>query len=224
MKHIVLSIVVVALFIQVLQAQEYTYLPSLKDQLLYGPLELQIDSLPQAPKRKLLPDNMSFMEKGLWGEDGIFRSIGLAAPLTPESRKSELALRRTMLTAHQIGGFVTLWSMITAVYFGQLLINNGDRGYRKNHQIFVTTTIISYSATGLLAVLSPPPMIRRNEMSTTTIHKTLAWVHFAGMVLTPIIGLSVKRHGTISDVAHFHQASAYITTAALATSLIIITF
>jgi hypothetical protein len=67
-------------------------------------------------------------------------------------------------------------------------------------------------------------MIRRNEMSTTTIHKTLAWVHFAGMVLTPIIGLSVKRHGTISDVAHFHQASAYITTAALATSLIIITF
>ena len=224
MKHIVLSIVVVALFIQVLQAQEYTYLPSLKDQLLYGPLELQIDSLPQSPKRKLLPDNMSFMEKGLWGEDGIFRSIGLAAPLTPESRKSELALRRTMLTAHQIGGFVTLWSMITAVYFGQLLINNGDRGYRKNHQIFVTTTIISYSATGLLAVLSPPPMIRRNEMSTTTIHKTLAWVHFAGMVLTPIIGLSVKRHGTISDVAHFHQASAYITTAALATSLIIITF
>ena len=224
MKHIVLTIIVVVFSIQLLQAQEYTYMPDLKDQLLYGPLELQTDSLPQAPKRNLLPDNMSFVEKGLWGENGLFRSTGLASPLTPESRKSELALRRTMLTAHQIGGFVTLWSMITAVYFGQLLINNGDRGYRKNHQIFVTTTIISYSATGLLAVLSPPPMIRRNEASTITIHKTLAWVHFAGMVLTPIIGLSVKRHGTINDVAHFHQAAAYITTAALATSLIIITF
>jgi hypothetical protein len=143
MKHIVLTIIVAVFSLELLQAQEYAYVPDLKDQLIYGPLELQIDSLPQAPKRKLLPDNMSYMEKGLWGENGIFRSTGLASPLTPESRKSELSLRRTMLIAHQIGGFVTLGSMITACYFGQLLINNGDRGYRKNHQIFVTTTIIS---------------------------------------------------------------------------------
>ncbi|MCX6121651.1 MAG: hypothetical protein NTX44_08535 [Ignavibacteriales bacterium] len=224
MKHIVLSIVVALFSIQVLQAQEYTYLPDLKDQLLYGgPLELQTDSLPQIPKRKLLPDNMSFMEKGLWGENGFFRSAGLAAPLTPESRKSELALRRTMLVAHQIGGFVTLGSMITAAYFGQKLID-GNYGYRRNHQYAVTATIISYSATGLLAVLSPPPMIRRNEMSTTTIHKTLAWVHFAGMVLTPILGASIGRNATTSQKAHFHQVSAYITTAALAASLIVITF
>jgi hypothetical protein len=223
MKYFIFSIAVVLLSIQ-MQAQEYTYVPDLKDQLLYGgPLELQIDSLPQVPKRKLLPDNMSFMEKGLWGDNGIFRSTGLAAPLTPETRKSELALRRTMLTAHQIGGFVTLGSMITAVYFGQLVLD-GNYGYHRNHQYAVTATIISYSATGLLAVLSPPPLIRRSEMSTTTIHKTLAWVHFAGMVLTPILGAAVKRQGTASDVAHFHQVSAYITTAALAASLIVITF
>jgi uncharacterized membrane protein len=128
-----------------------------------------------------------------------------------------------MLVAHQIGGFVTLGSMITAAYFGQKLID-GNYGYRRNHKYAVTATIISYSATGLLAVLSPPPMIRRNEMSTTTIHKTLAWVHFAGMVLTPILGASIGRNATTSQKAHFHQVSAYITTAALAASLIVITF
>lgn len=198
-------------------------LPSVKD-ALFAPLpEMETDSLPLIMKPRLLPDNISFMEKGLWGEDGLFRKMGLAAPLTPESRKSELSLRRTMLVAHQIGGFVTLWSMITAIYFGQKILN-GDRGYVTNHKIFVATTIASYSVTGLLAVLSPPPLIRRDETSTITIHKTLAWVHFTGMVLTPILGSMISRRATDSQLAHFHQISAYTTATALAASLIVVTF
>ncbi|RPI05351.1 MAG: hypothetical protein EHM64_06835 [Ignavibacteriae bacterium] len=223
MNYSVVAFILIIFVAQNVFAQEYTYIPDLKNQLIYGPLQLQDDSLPPIPKRRLLPENMSFMEKDLWGEDGVFRTMGLAAPLTPESRKRELTLRRTMLTAHQIGGFVTLSSMIMAVYFGQQVID-GKYGYRRNHSLFVTTTIISYSATGLLAVLSPPPVIRRNEISTTTIHKTLAWVHFAGMVLTPILGMSIGRHATTSQIAHFHQASGYITTAALAASLLVVTF
>ncbi|HVN48685.1 MAG TPA: hypothetical protein VMU30_07675 [Bacteroidota bacterium] len=181
------------------------------------------DSLPMMVKPRLLPENISFMEKGLWGEDGLFRTTGIASPLTPESRKSELSLRRTMLVAHQIGGFVTLGCMISAIYFGQKILN-GDRGYVTNHKIFVTATITSYSLTGLLAVLSPPPLIRRNESSTITIHKTLAWVHFTGMVLTPILGSMISRRATDSQIAHFHQISAYTTATALAASLIVITF
>jgi len=174
-------------------------------------------------KRKLLPDNMSFMEKGLWGEDGVMRKIGIASPLTPEVRKSELSLRRTMLTAHQIGGFTTLALMGTAAYFGQQIIN-GHNQYRGDHQTFVTATIISYGITGLLAILSPPPLIRRNEVSTTTIHKTLAWVHFAGMIVTPILGSMINRHASYDQRAHVHQVAAYITTATLALSMIVITF
>jgi hypothetical protein len=217
---------VIIICIQDLQAQEFASQPSLRDQLLYGPPDTPFDSLSQPPKRKLIPTNASFMEKFLWDEDGFFRNIGLASSLTPEVRKSELSLRRNMLTAHLIGGFVTLGSMITTCYYGQKMIDDGGklRSNRSNHQLFVTVTIASYSATGLLAVLSPPPMIRRDEISTTTIHKTLAWVHFLGMVVTPIIGASIHRHATTSQIAHFHQASAYITTAALAASLIVITF
>lgn len=213
----------VMLEINTVQAQEYASLPSVRSALLAPLPVIENDSLPLMMKPRLLPEKISFMEKGLWGENGLFRTLGIAAPLTPESRKSELSLRRTMLTAHQIGGFVTLGSMITAAYFGQKIID-GDRGYVTNHKIFVTTTIISYSATGLLAVLSPPPMIRRDEASTTTLHKTLAWVHFTGMILTPILGSMISKRATDSQVAHFHQISAYTTTAALAASLIVITF
>ena len=225
MKFYLLCAIVI-ICMQNLQAQEFAFQPSLRDQLLYGPADSPLDSLPHPPQRKLMPTNASFMEKYLWDEDGLFRNIGLASPLTPEVRKSELSLRRNMLTAHLIGGFVTLGSMITTCYYGQKMIDDGGklRSNRSNHQLFVTVTIASYSATGLLAVLSPPPMIRRDEISTTTIHKTLAWVHFLGMVITPIIGASLHHHATTTQIVHFHQASAYITTAALAASLIVITF
>ena len=45
------------------------------------------DSVIAPPKRRLMPENLSIMERGVWGENGIFRSIGLVAPLTPDERK-----------------------------------------------------------------------------------------------------------------------------------------
>ena len=183
------------------------------------------DTLQSPPQRRLLPDKLSFVERGLWDETGLMRKIGLTGPLTPESRKRELVARRTMLTIHQIGGFVTLGLMSSAAYTGQQVLN-GRRQFRHWHQGLVAGTIASYSVTGLLAVLSPPPLIRRDEVSTTTIHKTLAWVHFLGMVVTPILGATLHRTRTLNydQTARFHQVSAYVTTAALATSLIVITF
>jgi hypothetical protein len=205
-----------------IQATEFIGNTGFYDRTVGMPDSVITDSFPHPAKRKLLPDNMSFMERGLWGENGLFRKIGIVSDLTPESRKHELAVRRTMLTAHQIGGFLALGSMMTACYFGQRILD-GNPGYRSNHQLAVTASIITYSATGLLAILSPPPLIRRDEVSTTTIHKTLAWVHFAGMVLTPILGSMIGHH-TYDQQAHFHQISAYITTAAMAASMITVTF
>jgi hypothetical protein len=184
------------------------------------------DSLPPPVKPRLLPENTSFMERGLWGESGILRDLGIASPLTPEVRKHELDVRRTMLTMHQIGGFVTLGSMLATVYFGQKYLDRGQRGDLDMHETFVATTIASYSATALLAVLSPPPLIRREgEISTTTIHKTLAWIHAAGMIVTPLLGAAIHRRGaSYYDQARYHQIAAYITTAVFAASMIIITF
>ncbi len=189
-----------------------------------------VDTIPAAPPPamqrsapKLLPDNISFMERTLWGEHGLFRSVGLASPLSVESRRSELSLRRTMLTAHQIGGYVTLGMMGTAIYFGQKVLD-GRNDLRGTHKTFVAATIGAYSLTALLSVLSPPPLIRRDEFSTTTLHKTLAWVHFAGMVVTPILGSMINRHADYYTRAHTHQVAAYITGATLALSMVVMTF
>ena len=178
------------------------------------------------PKRKLLPDNMSWLERDLWGENGLVRSIAIASPLTPEVRKGELQVRRTMLTMHQIGGFLTVGLIGTTLYYGQMSLSNPQiRSYRSSHQTFVTLSIFSYGATGALAILSPPPLIRRDdETSTTTIHKMLAWVHFAGMVVTPILGASLKRSFQYDKLARYHQISGYITGGTLLASLIIVTF
>ncbi len=176
-------------------------------------------------KLKLLPDNMSWFERTMWGEDGVLRSVGIASPLTPEVRKSELGVRRTMLTMHQIGGFVTLGLMAGAVVYGQRYLDNFQRNDRSLHQTFVTATIVSYGLTAALAAFSPPPFIRRNEISTTSIHKTLAWIHFAGMIVTPILGSMINRRGTdFLAQARLHQVSAYITTAVFTAAMVVMTF
>jgi len=184
-----------------------------------------LSSLDLTVKPKLLPDKMSFMEKFLWNDNGLMRKVGIAGPLSPESRRNELQARRTMLSVHQITGLATLGFMVTADYFGQRVLN-GRLDLSGTHKTFVALTIGSYAVTGLLAILSPPPAIRRaNEESTTSIHKTLAWIHFAGMILTPILGsLIVKHHVLDINKAHFHQVSAYLTTAVFAASVIVLTF
>ncbi|HEY6952895.1 MAG TPA: hypothetical protein VI758_10840 [Bacteroidota bacterium] len=207
---------------------------AIDEQTLANAQSARLDSLPPTVVRRLLPENISFMEKTVWGENGFLRSAGIAAPLTPEVRKSELGIRRAMLSTHQIGGFVTLASMLAAVYYGQKSLNDPNSGthldpYRSKHQLFVTTTIVTYSATGLLAILAPPPMIRRNEFSTTTLHKTLAWVHVIGMIVTPILGGTVLKRGPIGryldiNQARYHQISAYATTAVFMASMITVTF
>ncbi len=232
------TITLAAVFLTVLQTAETQPSISQFDIDLQSRIDLsstRVDSLPPSVVRRLMPENISFVERGLWGEDGILRSTGIAAPLTPQSRRSELKLRRTMLVMHQIGGFLTLGSMLAALYYGQKSLldpNSGQRSdpYRSKHQFFVATTIALYSGTGALAVLSPPPLIRRdNETSTTTIHKALAWVHFTGMVITPILGGTVLKRGPIGryvdlNQARFHQISGYVTAAALAAAMISVTF
>lgn len=183
-----------------------------------------------AMKDPLLPAIMSPGEKLMWGKNGLMRKIG-AFPLTEESREREMSLRRTMLTVHEIGGFITLASMLTTVVYGQLTLN-GHLSLGETHQAWATATIISYFTTASLSLLSPPPMVRRNEWNTVSIHKGLAFVHFTGMILTPLLadGIEMEERGSASqekinrDKAHIHQVSGYITTATFAAAMMVITF
>jgi hypothetical protein len=192
---------------------------------------VQPDTLPVSVVRRprLQPENLGFFERNLWSENGLFRTMGIAAPLTPESRKSELNLRRTMLVAHETSGFVTLGLMLTTLVYGQKVINqindpSPSLSLRRTHIGFADATIATYSLTALLSLLSPPPVIRRDEMSTLSYHRALAWIHVTGIIITPIIAsLAMRRGASYESTLRIHQVSGYITTTAFAASMIVIT-
>lgn len=179
----------------------------------------------------LLPEILSPGERLMWGEHGLMRKIG-AFPLTEEGRERELGLRRTMLTVHELAGFATLAAMLTTVTYGQLTLN-GHTSLGETHRTWAYATIGSYFFTAAMSLLSPPPMIRRKEWSTISVHKGLALIHFSGMILTPLLakGLALHERGSGAsgekidrDKAHIHQISGYITTAAFAGAMIAVTF
>lgn len=188
------------------------------------------DSITESSARRLLPENMSWMENFLWGVHGIFRS----GELTPQKRKSELTLRRTMLTWHQRLGIATWFLMGTTVLAGQLTLN-GNRKYRDWHSPLAEATIIGYSATALLAILSPPPLVRRSgEHDTVFWHKLLAFVHAAGMIALPILANNIVSRSRFNGIrgperfntarARAHQVTAYVTYAAFTASIVTIFF
>ncbi len=170
---------------------------------------------------QLLPERISFMEKFLWGKNGAFRKIGLAGDLNIENREKEIKLRRTLLTIHQTLGILTWFSMAATVTAGQLWLD-GKLDSPSLHRTLKYPTIIGYSLTGLFSVISPPPIERRKEFSTISIHKTLAWLHFAGMVATPILGRLILSSNDYYKSARFHQIVGYSTFTVFSISLLTI--
>lgn len=170
---------------------------------------------------ELLPEKMSFMEKFLWSKEGLLRKIGIASPLTQQSRSREIQLRRTMLTIHQTAGLLTMGLMLTQTISGQLWLD-GKFSTPKLHRTLGWFSVGGYSLTALISVFVPPPLVRRSEFSTITVHKTLAWLHFAGMVATPILGKLINQSSDYYRTARIHQISAYVTTAIYTTAMVVI--
>lgn len=211
------------LIVPAVHAQEFASSMELEYELTHSLPSPPQDSLKPIHRHPLLPSNISILESTVWGEDGLLRSTGIAPPLTPDERRAELQLRRTMLSIHQIGGFVTLGLMASTVYYGQL-VYNGDRQYLRTHKTLVAATILSYTTTGLLALLSPPPYIRRDEVSTITVHKWFAWLHITGMIVTPIVGGMLRHSMNYNQLAKLHLISGYVTLGALTGAMVSVTF
>jgi hypothetical protein len=170
--------------------------------------------------RPLLPERLGPMESMLWSERGLMRRA-FDLPLTPEGRQKELGARRNMLALHQIGGFATLAALAATVTLGQLTYN-GNESLGAIHGPMAWTAVTLYFTTASLALFTPPPAVRRGEWSTISTHKLLATIHFSGMVLTPLLGTLVADDRR--DLRAFHLASAYVTTAAFAGAMLVVTF
>lgn len=182
-------------------------------------IEVGAPSVRGIQTQTLLPNRLGPMESVLWSEHGWMRRA-FDFPLTPDSREHELKLRRTMLTYHQLGGYVTLASMVATCILGQMVIN-GDDGLADAKIVSANATVALYFATAALSIFTPPPLIRRENWSSTSTHKLLGILHFAGMVITPLIAPEFKQKDTQRTL---HQVSGYATTAIFGAAMLVMTF
>jgi hypothetical protein len=176
-----------------------------------------LDDAPQ--KLALLPDHMTLIQRGLWGEKGLFRTTGIA-PLTEAVRTQEMKVRRNMLVAHQVIGFATLGGMVAQAIVGSKLY---DKNYNvlSLHKNIATGVNIGYFGTAGMALFTPPPLISRKQgVNSIKIHKTLAYLHFSGMILTNILA------DKASDPTWkpYHRAAAYTAFGAYAAAIVSIKF
>lgn len=194
----------------------FSALPTRAEDTPLVPMTLAQET-PGVKAEPLLPDRLSPGEKLLWGERGWMRG---SYPLTEEGREQELGLRRTLLNLHQVGGFMTLAAMLATAFAGQMIVN-GDESFEKYKAPLAYTTVGLYFTTASLAFFTPPPIVRRPGFNSIAMHKTLAWVHFFGMISTPVVGTMIDGD---KDRRMFHQTTGYVTTAAFAGAMVSITF
>lgn len=165
---------------------------------------------------ELLPKRMIFTQSVLWGKNGLLRKTGLA-PLNIENRQKELKIRKSMLTAHQAIGYLTLASMIAQGIIGGRLYN-GDESLRSTHNTMGKVVNIGYFTGAGLSLFSPPPLINKKKskgFDSIKVHKILATIHFSAMVAT--------NHYKHRD-KKIHKASAYTAFASYATAVIVLKF
>ncbi|MFZ9673845.1 MAG: hypothetical protein ACO3A1_06075 [Flavobacteriaceae bacterium] len=162
-------------------------------------------------EESLLPDRMLLSQRLLWGEKGLFRKIGWA-PLTPDMREKELALRRKMLTAHQVVGYATLAGMLAQGIIGGRLYNGEYRLYDTHKTMGNVVTALYFTDAGL-SLLAPPPLINKKIKGWSSIkaHKALATVHLSAMIATQALAeVDKKAHKTAAYTAFGAYAAAMV--------------
>lgn len=162
-------------------------------------------------EESLLPERMLLSQRLLWGEKGLFRKIGWA-PLTSDMREKELALRRKMLTAHQVVGYATLAGMMAQGIIGGRLYNGEYRLYNTHKTMGNVVTALYFTDAGL-SLLAPPPLINKKVKGWSSIkaHKALATVHLSAMIATQALAeVDKKAHKTAAYTAFGAYAAAMV--------------
>lgn len=123
--------------------------------------------------------------------------------------------RSHMLLIHQRLGLIT-----TAPLIATLITSAGAAGRKSSasgrelHATLGGITAGMYFTTAYFAVFAPkvPGTTRRGPIR---LHRTLAWVHGTGMVLTPILGALAYNQRSAGEKVHgiakYHSAAAWVT-------------
>ncbi|MEL0298924.1 MAG: hypothetical protein VW972_01385 [Flavobacteriaceae bacterium] len=172
-----------------------------------------LETTTEAPE--LLSDQMLITQKLLWGERGLLRVAGIAK-LNKDQREWELKLRRKLLVAHQVIGYVTLAGMIAQGIIGSQLYNGNYRLYETHENLGKAVTASYFTGAGL-SLFSPPPLVNKKVKgwSSMKAHKVLATVHLSAMIATNVLAEEDKK---------LHRAAAYTAFGSYAAAMIVLKF
>jgi len=142
---------------------------------------------------------------------------------------SQARLRRSLLTVHQIAGFVTLASLTATVAIGHLNYHDryvagdfSDR-YQGAHRGLAIVTTGLFGATGLVALAAPNPYPKKLRFDTALVHKLAMLMATAGMATQVILGaVTASRDGRLDQpgLALGHVVVGYATWAFMATGVV----
>lgn len=170
--------------------------------------DLMSDASETGQEESLLPERMLFTQRAFWGENGLYRKVGIAPKvITAETRARELKVRQNMFKIHQALGLLTAGGMIAQGIVGSKLYN-GDFQIKKAHENLALGINIAYGTTALMAFTSPPPMINRRKFDNIKLHKYLSIIHLSGMVATNVLAHKVDDNFNLKK---YHRAAAFTT-------------
>ena len=168
----------------------------------------------------LLPKKMLVTQRLLWGEKGLMRISGIA-PLTIESRKKEMQVRRGSLKVHQALGFITLGGMVAQGIVGSQLYK-GNYKVKDLHEGLASAINVTYSLGAVTSLLAPPPMVNRDKKITSLrLHKWLSVVHMSGTIATNVLAGLAEENVKYKSA---HRAAAYTAFASFAAAMVVIKF
>ncbi len=180
-------------------------------------LLMDLTSTEKVKSESLLPDRMLITQRMLWGQNGLYRKVGIAPRvLTSESREKELKIRRTMFRLHQGIGLATAGAMIAQGFIGSRLYKEGGK-IKELHENMATGINIGYATTALMSFTAPPPFINRKKFDNIKLHKILSYVHLTGMITTNVLARRIENNYTVNKP--LHRAVAFGTFGAYALAI-----
>jgi hypothetical protein len=165
----------------------------------------------------------------------------------PEKREA-LARRIKIRTYHRSMGITTWLSLGATATIGTIRYANvigfgkplcqGDSpifgrtygcgdGLHIQHVVSASFTTLSYITTRTLAALMPDPYDAAASRPGLAAHRALSWVHLAGMIAMPILGVATARttdQQTRESLAAAHLVVGYTTFASVSAAAAIMVF
>jgi hypothetical protein len=202
--------------------------------------ELGLPSTPSqdSSQTSAKPQDQTPQKSGAHPDNGLsMQDLGFSSTQTQGSASQQALLekRTHMLKVHQTLGLITAVPLYaTVLVSGGAKQKKGPNGIREPssanvdlHAALGSLTAGLYGATAYYAIFAPKvPGVK--PKGAIKLHRDLAYIHFPGMILTPILGgmaLSQENKGQkVHGIASAHSAVAATTVVAYTASIIAVSW